>query len=73
VNTSVEIASPSGIVRANVTSLDVGQVRVITVPVSSSSATSLQFESKVTLSGGIRDVKPANDLSRITYVPAGAK
>jgi hypothetical protein len=73
VNTSVEISSPSGIVRANVTSLDVGQVRVITVPVSSSSATSLQFESRVTLSGGIRDVKPANDRSRITYVPAGAK
>jgi hypothetical protein len=45
---------------------------VITVPISSFSAASMQFESRVTLSGGIRDVKPANDLSRMTYVPAGA-
>lgn len=70
VNTGVEISSSAGVVRSNVTSLGVGQVQVITVPISSSS-TSMQFESKVTLSGGYRDVKPSNDINRITYAPAG--
>lgn len=73
VNTGVEISSLSGIVRANVTSLDVGQVRVITVPISSATGTQFSFESRVTLSGGVRDVKPANDRNRFTYVSAGAK
>jgi len=72
VNTSVEISSASGVVRSNVTNLDVGQVKVITVPISSS-AVPLQFESKVTLSGGIRDVKPSNDRNRFTYAPAGSQ
>lgn len=70
VNTGVEIFSSAGVVRSNVTSLDVGQVRVITVPIPTSSVP-LQFESTVRLSGGLRDVKPSNDRNRITYAPAG--
>jgi subtilisin family serine protease len=70
VNTGVEIFSSAGVVRSNVTSLDVGQVRVITVPIPTS-AVPLQFESTVRLSGGLRDVKPSNDRNRITYAPAG--
>lgn len=73
VNTGVEISSSSGVVRANVTSLDVGQVQVVTIPIASSFSNHPQFESKVTLSGGFRDAKPSNDQTRITHVPAGTK
>lgn len=73
INTGVRITTPSGTVNSNITSLAPGAVRAIRVPVPFHTATSLHFDSRVTLSGGVTDSKPSNDRRGATYVPAGEK
>lgn len=73
INTAVQISTPSGVVNSNITSLAVGGVQALRVPISQPAAASMRFESKVNLSGGRQDAKPSNDLRVETYVPAGIK
>lgn len=73
INTAVRISTPGGVVNSNVTSLAVGGVQAIRVPVSQPAAAGVRFESRVDLSGGRKDAKPSNDGRVETYVPAGAK
>jgi hypothetical protein len=72
VNTSVRISTPSGVMESNITSLPVNAVRVVTVPITQVTGAGMNFESQVSLSAGLRDVKPSNDRRAETYVPAGA-
>ncbi len=73
INTAVRISTPGGVVNSNVTSLAVGGVQAIRVPVSQPAAAGVRFESRVDLSSGRKDAKPSNDRRVETYVPAGAK
>ena len=63
-NTSVRITSPAGSSTANITTLAPNAVQKITIPLSSNhfeSGQPLQFDSRVTLSGGATDANTAND------------
>jgi len=71
VNTAVRISTPAGVVNSNITSLAVNAVRVVTVPITQVTSSGMKFESRVSLSAGLRDVKPSNDRRIETYVPAG--
>ena len=73
INTAVRISTPSGVINSNITSLAVGGVQALRVPISQPAAASIRFESKVNLSGGRQDAKPSNDLCVETYVPASTK
>ncbi len=70
VNTSVRISTPGGVVESNITTLPVNGVRTIRVPINGTAGKNLRYESRVTLSGGVRDSKPSNDRRAETYVPA---
>lgn len=70
INTSVKISTPTGEVTSNITSLAVNAVKTIRVPISAPTAASMRYDSTVTLSGGRKDAKPANDRRAETYVPA---
>jgi len=64
VNTSVHITSPAGTTTVNITTLAPNAVQTITIPLSSyhfESGQPLQFDSSVTLSGGITDANTSND------------
>ncbi len=73
INTAVRISTPSGVVNTNITSLAPGAVRVVRVPIPFHTATSLHYESQVSLSGNTTDTKPSNDRRGQTYVPSGKK
>jgi hypothetical protein len=73
VNTQVQISTPTGMVTSNITSLPVNGVRTIRLPITRSTADSLRYESRVSLSGGISDAKPSNDRRVESYVPAVKK
>ena len=70
INTGVQISTPGGMMRSNITSLAVGAVQTIRVPISWVKGSSMHFESRVSLSDGRKDVKPSNDLRAQNYVPA---
>jgi len=71
VNTGVEISTPWGLVKSNITSLRANEVKVITVPIFTPATAKLQVESRVTLTSGSRDIKPSNDVNRFIYAPTG--
>ncbi|MES2922157.1 MAG: S8 family serine peptidase [Verrucomicrobiota bacterium] len=73
INTSVKIATPTGEVTSNITSLAVNAVKTIRVPISAPTAPSMRYDSTVMLSGGRTDAKPGNDRRAETYVPVSGK
>lgn len=72
INTAVSISSPTGSFTSNITSLGVNSVTTLRVPIPVETASSLRFESRVSLSGGLKDAKSSNDRRVETYAPAGA-
>lgn len=70
INTGVQISTPSGLVRSNITTLPVGGVYVMHVPLPAPSTDTMRYDSRVILSGGLQDAKPSNDRRADTYVPA---
>jgi Subtilase family len=73
INTSVRISTPTGEVTSNITSLPVNAVKTIRVPISAPTAPSMRYDSRVILSQGRTDAKPANDRRAETYVPVSRK
>lgn len=73
VNTAVRISTPAGVVNSNITSLPVNGVRTIRVPLPQVAGSTIRYDSKVSLSGGLIDAKPSNDRRVEKYVPAPAK
>lgn len=71
INTGVRISTPGGVVVSNITSLAVGGVQTIRVPISQPPAAGMNFGSQVNLSGGRTDAQPSNDRRAETYVPPG--
>ena len=75
INTTVRVSTGGGAVSTNITSLTPNAVRTVRVPISrppSSGNTKFNVDSQVSLSNGMRDVKPSNDRRSETYVAAGA-
>lgn len=73
INTGVRISTPGGVVNSNITTLAVGGVQTIRVPIQQPTAESMRYDSQVKLSGGRSDAKPSNNRRVETYVPAVAK
>lgn len=73
INTAVTISGPTGSFTSNITSLGVNSVSIVRVPIPVETARGLRFESRVSLSGGLKDAKSSNDRRVETYAPAGAK
>ena len=74
INTAVEVSTGGGVVSTNLTSLAPNAVRTVRVPISRPPArgnASFRVDSKVRLSGGVKDAKPSNDRRVETYVAAG--
>ena len=67
-NTSVTISTPSGNVTTTLTNLAVNGVQTVRVPITVPTATSLRYDSRVSISGHV-DAKPSNDRRVETYVP----
>jgi hypothetical protein len=75
VNTAVKIATDGTSFLRNITTLAPNAVTTVRVPVPrppSSAAARFTVDSRVSLSGGFVDVKPANDRRIETYAPAGS-
>lgn len=70
INTGVQVSTPFGVVNSNITLLNPNAVQTIRVPIQQSSATPLRYDSRVTLSGGLKDAKPSNDRRAESYAPA---
>ncbi len=73
INTRVQITTPAGVVKSNITTLPANGSKSIRIPISGKLADGLQYGSQVTLSGGVKDSKPSNDKRVEIYVPATAK
>jgi Subtilase family len=73
INTRVMISTPNGQVRSNVTSLAVGAVQALRIPISQRDASQITYTSVVSLSNGLQDSKPSNDKRSDTYVPVASK
>ncbi len=76
VNTTLKVVADGTASRHNITMLPPNAVTTVRVPVTrvpTSSAAGLRVESEVSLSGGGRDAKPANNRRTETYVPASAR
>jgi len=73
VNTTVRISTPGGVVNSNITTLPANSVKTVRVPINGNTGSDLRYESRVVLSGGVRDSKPSNDRRSETYVPAAGK
>ena len=73
VNTAVQISTPGGVVDSNITTLPVNGVRTIRVPISQPTTTGMTYDTRIRLSDGRSDAKPANNRRVETYVPAVAK
>lgn len=74
VNTAVRVSTGGGVVSTNLTSLAPNAVGTVRVPISrppSGNNRKFNVESKVVLSGGVKDAKPSNDRRSETYVAAG--
>jgi hypothetical protein len=73
INTAVAISTPMGVVNANITSLAPNGVQTLRVPISqqvSANLQTLRYDSRVRLSGSVKDSKPSNDRRVDQYVPA---
>lgn len=70
INTAVSISSPTGNMTSNITSLGVNSVTTLRVPIPVETASSLRYESRVSLSGGLKDAKSSNNRRVETYAPA---
>jgi hypothetical protein len=76
VNTTVRVSTGAGVVSTNLTSLAPNAVRTVRVPITrppSGNNNKFNVESKVVLSGGLKDAKPSNDRRSETYVAAGGQ
>ncbi len=73
VNTRVQITTPAGTVKSNITTLPANGVKTIRVPISGKLVDGLQYGSQVTLTGGMKDSKPSNDKRVEIHVPATGK
>jgi hypothetical protein len=76
VNTTVRVSTGAGVVSTNLTSLAPNAVRTVRVPITrppSGNNNKFNVESKVMLSGGLKDAKPSNDRRSETYVAAGGQ
>ncbi|GAA5117200.1 S8 family serine peptidase [Luteolibacter yonseiensis] len=73
INTGVTISTPHGVVNTNITSLGANAVKTIRIPISQAATTATRYDSRVTLSNGVRDSKPSNDRRSQSYAPAGGK
>ena len=73
VNTNLQISTPSGNVNSNITSLAPIAVRVIRIPISHAPTEALRYDSVVSISRGMSDLKTSNDRRGDTYVPAGKR
>ncbi len=73
VNTRVQITTPAGSVKSNITTLPANGVKTIRIPISGKIADGLQYGSQVTLTGGLKDSKPSNDKRVEVHVPATGK
>jgi subtilisin family serine protease len=73
INTAVQISTPTGMVTSNITSIPVNGVKTIRVPITRSAASTMRYDSRVKVSGGLSDAKPSNDRRVETYVPAVTK
>lgn len=73
VNTRVQITTPGGTVKSNITTLPANGVTTVRVPISGKLANGLQYGSQVTLTGPTKDSKPSNDKRVEVYVPAAGK
>lgn len=74
VNTGVDISTGGAVTPVNVTYLAPSAVTVVRVPVPRSpadSAAGITLDTRVVLSGGVKDARPANDRRVETYVPSG--
>ncbi|MEO5716043.1 MAG: S8 family serine peptidase [Luteolibacter sp.] len=71
VNTAVDVSTPAGTISANITSLSPNAVQTIRVPIAQQNSTTLRYDSRVRLSGGVKDSKPSNNRRVDQYVPAG--
>jgi Subtilase family len=76
INTAVNVSSGGNNVSTNITSLAPNAVRVVKVPISrppSSGNKNFSVSSRVSLSGGARDIKPSNDRRNESYVASGTR
>lgn len=76
INTTVEVSAGGSKVASNITSLAPNAVKTITIPIGKSPAGSsgtLAVDSRVVLSSGAPDAKPANDRRAETYVAGDAQ
>ena len=73
VNTTVQISTPTGMVTSNITTLAVNGVRAVRVPITQSASSSMRYDSRVRVSGGLSDAKPSNDRRVEIYAPAVTK
>jgi hypothetical protein len=71
INTAVDVSTPMGEISANITSLAPNAVKTIHVPISQNASNhpdQLRYDSRVRISGGIKDSKPSNDRRVDRYV-----
>lgn len=78
INTAVQVSTGGGVTSTNLTSIAPNGVRTVRVPISrppppSGANSKFVVDSKVVLSGGLKDAKPANDRRSETYVAAGGQ
>jgi hypothetical protein len=75
VNTSVQVNAGGVSSTHNITTLPPNAVTTVSVPITrppGSGSSSLDIDSRVSLTGGIQDAMPANDLRSESYAPAGS-
>jgi hypothetical protein len=72
INTGVQVSTPFGVVNSNITTLNPNAVQTIRIPIQQSSTTALRYDSRVSLSGGLKDAKPSNDRRVESYAPAAS-
>ena len=75
INTAIKISTGGSATTHNITTLAPNSVTTVRVPITrppTAGTAQLQVESRVSLSGGLIDVKPSNDRRIETYAPAGS-
>jgi hypothetical protein len=72
INTAVNVSTPNGLVRVNLTSMQVGAVQTVLLPIAQQNVGSMTYTTQVKISNG-QDSKPSNDQRSDTYVPVAGK
>ena len=75
INTAIKISTGGSATTHNITTLAPNSVTTVRVPITrppTAGTAQLQVDSRVSLSGGLIDVKPSNDRRIETYAPAGS-